>query len=40
MSRVNEARFLVQHGSCECKCALNETVFDLKQKWNHDECLC
>ena len=33
MSRVNEARFLVQHESCECKCALNETVFDLKQKW-------
>ena len=33
-------RFLIQHGSCECKCGLNESVCNSKQRWNHDECWC
>ena len=40
ISRVNETRFLVQHGSCECKSRLNETVCNVKQKWNCNECQC
>ena len=40
ISEVNETRFLVQHKSCECKCRLNERVYNSKQKWNHDECWC
>ena len=40
MSGVNETRFLVQYGSCECKCGLNESVCNSRQKWNHKECRC
>ena len=40
MSGVIETRSFVQHESCECKCRLNENVCNLKQKWNHHECLC
>ena len=25
---------------CECKCGLDESVCNSKQKWNHDECRC
>ena len=32
MSKVNETRLLVQHESCECKCGLNESVCNSKQK--------
>ena len=38
MSRLNETRLLVQHESCECKFEFNKSVFNLKQKWNYDEC--
>ena len=38
--RVNETTFINQHDSCECKCGLNETVCNSKQKWNPDECWC
>ena len=38
MSEVNETRFLVEHKSREFKCRLNESVCNLKPKWNHDEC--
>ena len=40
MSGVNETKFLVWHESCECKCRLNESLCNSKQKWNHDECWC
>ena len=40
MPWVNETRFLVQHWPCECKCRLNESECNSKQKWNHDECWC
>ena len=40
MSGINEARFLVYHKSCECKCGLNESVCNSNQKWNHAECRC
>ena len=38
ISRANDTRFLVQYKSCECKCILNESVCNSKEKWNHDEC--
>ena len=40
MSQVNEARFLVQHKSYECKCGLNESVSKSKQNWSHNKCRC
>ena len=40
MSRVNEKIFLVQRESCECKCRLDESICNLKQKQNHRECWC
>ena len=40
MSQVNEERFLVQHKSYECKCGLNESVSNSKQKWSHNKCRC
>ena len=36
MSGVNETRFLVRHELPGCKCALNESVCNSKQKWIHD----
>ena len=35
MLEVNKIRFLVQHESYGCKCRLNESVCNPKQKWNH-----
>ena len=32
MSGVHEAKVLVQHKTCECKCRLNESVRSSKQK--------
>ena len=28
--------FIIQNESCECKCGLNESVCNSKQKWNVD----
>ena len=28
MSEVNETRFLIQHKLCECKCGLNDSVYN------------
>ena len=35
---VNEAKRLVQHESCNCKCGFNESVCVSKQKRNHGKC--
>ena len=45
MLRVNETKVLVQHELCKCKCQLNESVCNSKQKmepwWSHTEsCWC
>ena len=37
---VNETRRLLQYKLCECKCDLNESVCNSKQKWNYDEFQC
>lgn len=36
----NESRLLVQHETCEYIYGLNESVFNSKQKRNHNECRC
>ena len=33
-------RFLVHYGWFQCKCRLNESECNSKQKWNHDEHQC
>ena len=38
VSGVDETKFVVQHESRECKCRLNESVCNSKQKWNHVDC--
>ena len=37
MSRVNETKFSVQYESCKCKCGMNESFCNSKQKWNHND---
>ena len=32
MTMANETRLLIQHESCECKCELNESICNSKQK--------
>ena len=31
---------MVQHESNECKCGLNKSLCNSKQKWNQDKCWC
>ena len=38
--RVNEIWLLVQYESCECKCRLNKSVRNPKQKKNHHKFWC
>ena len=40
MSRINEIRHIVWHASCRCKCRLNPSVCNNKQRWNKDKCRC
>ena len=36
--RINEAKVLIKHISCGCKCKFNTTTCNLNQKWNNDVC--
>ena len=40
MSGLNETKHLVQHESYGCKCRLNESVCNSKQKWIYEEFWC
>ena len=40
MSRTNEARHLKWHKTCKCKCRLDASVCNNKQRWNEDKCRC
>ena len=40
MSRANETRHIEQHGTCKCKCRLDASVCNNKQRWNEDKCRC
>ena len=38
MSRTNETRHTEWHKTCKCKCRLDASVFNNKQRWNEDKC--
>ena len=40
MSRTNETRNIKQHETCKCKCRLDASVSNNKQRWNDDKCRC
>ena len=40
MSRTNEARHVKWNEICKCKCRLDVSVCNSKQRWNKDKCRC
>ena len=38
MSRTNETRHIKWHETCKCKCRLDASVCNHKQRWNDDKC--
>ena len=40
MSRTNETRHIKWHEMCKCKCRLDASVCNNKQRWNNDKCQC
>ena len=40
MSRTNETRHVEWHETCKCKCRLDASVCNNKQRWNEDKCRC
>ena len=40
VTRIYEAKTLVKHISCDCKCKFNSATCNSNQKWNNDKCQC
>ena len=40
MARTNETRNIEWHKTCKCKCRLEASVCNNKQRWNNDKCRC
>ena len=40
MSRINETRHIEWHEMWKCKCRLDASVCNNKQRWNEDKCRC
>ena len=40
MSRTNETRHVKCYETCKCKCRLDASVCNNKQRWNEDKCRC
>ena len=40
MSRTNVTRHIQWHKTCKCKCRLDASVCNNKQRWNEDKCRC
>ena len=38
MPRTNEARYIKWHETCKCKCRLDASVCNNKQRWNNVKC--
>ena len=38
MSRINKTRHIKWDETCKCKCRLNTSVCNNKQRWNNDKC--
>ena len=40
ISRTNETRYIKWHKTCKCRCRLDASVCNNKQRWNEDKCRC
>ena len=40
MSKINEPRPIKWHKTCKCKCRLDASICNNKQRWNDDRCIC
>ena len=40
MSRTNETRHIEWHETCKCKCRLDTSTCNNKQRWDNDKCMC
>ena len=40
MSRTNETRYIKLHKTCKCKCRLDASICNNKQRWNDDKFRC
>ena len=40
MSRTVETRHIEWHKTCKCKCRLDASICNNKQRWNEDKCRC
>ena len=40
MLKTNETRHIKWHETCKCKCRLDASVCNNKQRWNDDKCRC
>ena len=40
MSRTNETRHIKWHKTCRCKCRLDASIYNNKQRCNDDKCRC
>ena len=40
ISRTNETRHIKWHETCKCKCRLDASVCNNKQRWNNDKWRC
>ena len=40
MSRTNERRHIKWHETCKCKCRLDASVCNNKQRWDNEKCRC
>ena len=40
MSRTNKTRHIECHEPCKCKCKLDASVCNNKQRLNNDKCIC
>ena len=38
IARITEAKTLVKHISCDCKCKFNNTTCNSNKKWNDNKC--
>ena len=40
LTRTNETRHIEWHKTCKCKCRLDASVCNNKQRWNEGKCRC
>ena len=40
ISRTNETRYIKWHETCKCKCGLDASFCNNKQRWSEDKCRC